>query len=105
MIEGDRETGTIYAFRPSPRFVVLTGTRAHARGDGHPVVYPQEKGGKKMKKMILLTSLLLTGCSSVGTVLPISVDTYTVSSSGHYQSWTDLKTLCVQRANEFCAAQ
>ena len=71
MIEGDRETGTIYTFRPSPRFVVLTGSRARARGAGHPVVYPQEKGGKKMKKMILLTSLLLTGCSSVGTVLPI----------------------------------
>jgi uncharacterized protein YceK len=58
-----------------------------------------------MKKLILLTCLLLTGCSSVGAVLPVGGDTYMVSSSGHYQAWTDLKTLCVQSANEFCAKQ
>ena len=58
-----------------------------------------------MKKVILLACLLLTGCSSVGSVLPVGGDTYMVSSSGHYQSWTDLKTLCVQRATEFCATQ
>ena len=58
-----------------------------------------------MKILLLLLCVGLAGCSSVGTVLPVGGDTYMVSSSGHYQSWTDLKTLCVHSANEFCVNQ
>jgi uncharacterized protein YceK len=58
-----------------------------------------------MRKFLLLLIFVLAGCSSVGPVLPVGGDTYMVSSSGHYKSWTDLKTLCVERANEFCASQ
>lgn len=58
-----------------------------------------------MRKLLMLLCLMLAGCSSVGTVLSVGGDTYMVSSSGHYQSWADLKTLCVNRANEFCISQ
>lgn len=58
-----------------------------------------------MRKLLMLLCLTVTGCSSVGTVMPVGGDTYMVSSSGHYKSWTDLKTLCVTSANEFCASQ
>jgi uncharacterized protein YceK len=58
-----------------------------------------------MRTLLLLLLLILTGCSSVGTVLPVGGDTYMISSSGHYQSWTALKSLCVERANEFCTKQ
>ncbi|MBA4390900.1 MAG: hypothetical protein C0399_08165 [Syntrophus sp. (in: bacteria)] len=56
-----------------------------------------------MRKLLLVTLLILTGCSTVGNVIPISGDTYTVTSSGHYTSWSGLKTEGIQLANEFCA--
>jgi hypothetical protein len=56
-----------------------------------------------MRTVLLLLCLIPTGCSSVGSVIPVGGDTYMVSSSGHYQSWTHLKTLCVESANKFCA--
>ncbi len=58
-----------------------------------------------MRILLMLLCLTMTGCSSVGTVIPVGGDTYMISSSGHYQAWTDLKTLCIERANEFCASQ
>lgn len=56
-----------------------------------------------MGKLLLVIVLVLTGCSTVGNVLPVSGDTFTLTSSGHYKSWSDLKAAGIQRANEFCA--
>ena len=52
---------------------------------------------------IFFVCLFLVGCASVGDVLPIGVDTYTVSSriSGG-RSWPKVKALGIERANEFC---
>ena len=80
-------------------------TRACAGGRSSSSLPPRKRRQKNEKndfanKPIIDWLFICRNCTSY-----ISVDTYTVSSSGHYQSWTDLKTLCVQRANEFCAAQ
>lgn len=56
-------------------------------------------------KLFLIMLLILTGCSTVGTVLPVSGDTYMVTTSGHYTSWSELKASSIQRANDFCAKQ
>lgn len=58
-----------------------------------------------MKKILLIWVLLITGCSTVGNVLPISGNTYMVKTSGHYKSWSDMKASSAQRAVEFCKKQ
>jgi len=58
-----------------------------------------------MKRLLLIMLLILTGCSTVGNVLPISGDTYRVTTSGNYTSWSGLKTSSIQRANEYCIEQ
>lgn len=58
-----------------------------------------------MSKLFLIVILIFTGCSTVGNVLPIGGDNYTVTTSGHYKSWSELKASGIQRANEFCAKQ
>ena len=56
-------------------------------------------------KHLLIITLILTGCSAVGNVQPISGNTHSVTSSGHYTSWSELKTSCIQSAREFCATE
>lgn len=58
-----------------------------------------------MKKMLVLISLVLSGCSTVGDVMPISGDTYSVTTSGHHTSWAGLKASSIQSARSFCEAQ
>ena len=58
-----------------------------------------------MRKLLLIIPLILIGCSTVGNVLPISGNTYMLTSSGHHTSWSGLKESSIQRANEFCTKQ
>lgn len=60
-----------------------------------------------MRKLFVLLGLVLTACSSVGNVLPVGVDTYTVSSSMSrvLPSWPEVKAMSTQRAIEFCGSQ
>ena len=58
-----------------------------------------------MRKLLVIVGLILTGCSGVGNVLPTGVDTYTVSCTGNYSAWSEVKALCTRRANEFCESQ
>jgi hypothetical protein len=58
-----------------------------------------------MRKLLIIVLLVLTGCSAVGNVIPINSNTYTVTASGNYKSWADLKTEGIQAASEFCKKQ
>ena len=58
-----------------------------------------------MRKLLLIMLLILTGCSTVGNVLPVTGNTFTVTTSGHYTSWSELKASSIQGANEFCKKQ
>ena len=58
-----------------------------------------------MRKFILIAPLILIGCSNVGNVVPVSGNTYTVTSSGNYMPWSELKELSINKANDFCANQ
>lgn len=61
------------------------------------------KKGENMKRFIVaLIIITLSGCSTVHNVLPISGDTYSVTTSGHYTAWSKLKASSVQRARSFC---
>jgi hypothetical protein len=52
--------------------------------------------------MVFLSLFLLVGCATVGNVQPVTGNTYTLTTSGHYKPWSELKASCVQGANEFC---
>lgn len=60
-----------------------------------------------MRRLFVLLGLVLTACSSVGEVLPTGADTYTVSSrmGGQFPAWSEVKSLSIKRANEFCRSQ
>lgn len=71
---------------------------------------------KMVRKLItingwLVMVLLIASCSTVGDVMPISPTTYTVASQKGGQfwtlgpSWSDVKALSINRANEFCTEQ
>lgn len=63
------------------------------------------------KMVMVLTLAAMAGCSSVGEVMPVGPDTYTVGSEKGGQfwtmgpSWSDVKALGLNRANEYCAKQ
>lgn len=55
-------------------------------------------------KRTVLVCLLLAGCSTVGNVKTIGVDTYMVGSrAGGFHSWSEIKELAINRASEHCA--
>jgi len=56
-----------------------------------------------MKYCLILTFLLLTGCTS--DVLHVGKDTYMVSSSGAGFSTGGVRTSVIEKANKFCAEQ
>ena len=60
-----------------------------------------------MKRFWLLLGLATAACSSVGDVMPIGVDKYTVSShmDDPTSSWPEVKALSINRANEFCGSK
>jgi hypothetical protein len=47
----------------------------------------------------------LAGCQSVSPVVPVGKNIYTVSAemSGNFPSWSDVKQLALNKANEHCA--
>lgn len=47
------------------------------------------------------------GCETIGDVIPVGHDTYTVSApmGGHLPDWSEVKALGLKRANELCDAQ
>ena len=57
-----------------------------------------------MKKFVGIVGLFLAACSTVGEVMPIGVDTYTVAGrmGGQLPAWSEVKGLAIKRANEFC---
>ncbi len=58
-----------------------------------------------MKKLLAIVSLILTGCSYAGNVLPTGADTNVVSCTGHHSSWSTVKVKCIEQANEFCGSK
>lgn len=57
-----------------------------------------------MKSFVLFSVLVLSGCASVTEVTPMGNNTYMVGSkvAGGHKSHTEVKSLALQRANEFC---
>ena len=55
--------------------------------------------------LALLLVAPLTACTTISEVTPIGTDSYMVGSSvrGGFTGDTEVKTLAVKRANEFCA--
>lgn len=60
-----------------------------------------------MKFILITTTALLAGCSTVSEVVPTGKDTYMVGSQarGGFTGDAEVKALAIKRANEFCAAQ
>ncbi len=61
-----------------------------------------------MKKIIIfIATLFFVSCASVSEVVPVDKDTYRVSSemSGQFPSWSEVKGLSLEKANEYCLAQ
>lgn len=60
-----------------------------------------------MKKIFIISTLILTGCGTVSNVLPVGPNTYRVSSEmigAGIPSWSDVKDLCINAGNEYCLA-
>ena len=60
-----------------------------------------------MKKVLVVACAILCGCQSVGEVLPVGPDTYTVAGrmGGQLPAWSEVKALAITRANDFCSSQ
>jgi len=60
-----------------------------------------------LKFILITTTALLAGCSTVSEVVPTGKDTYMVGSQarGGFTGDAEVKALAIKRANEFCAAQ
>ena len=63
--------------------------------------------GDKMKKLLLVTLLGITGCASNSGVVPMGSDTYFVSRQGAtgFSGAASLKAESLQEANQFCLMQ
>jgi hypothetical protein len=65
------------------------------------------KGEIDMRKTVMFSLALVTGCQSVSEVVPAGNGTYMVDSEvrGGFSSWAEVRALTLTRANEYCFGQ